>query len=362
MRIVHQVLSGDVAGGQLVALRLARAARDAGHDVCFTSPTDGPFIEVVRGEGFIAEVIGIGGALDARAALRLARTYRAMRVDIVHTHAHFSVNTVSRIAGRLAGARVLAHMHIENVFRADPSRLVQIAVDNATARLCFAIVAVSESTRLTLLRQGYPASRLSTVWNGIEMHDPVQPVSLADGPTILEVARLAEVKGQRLLIATLPALDAVAVLVGRDLEHNGSYEAELRADADRLDVSDRVVFAGYREDVPALLAGCDVFCLPSSAEGLPLVVLEAMAAGKPVVATAVGGVPELVIHGETGLLVPAGDLDALRRALADLLADPERARRLGKAGRERVRESFTAAAASDRILKIYEAGRYPHRP
>jgi len=362
MRIVHQVLSGDVAGGQLVARRLAHAARDAGHDVRFASPTDGPFLDLVRSDGFMVDVIAIGGALDLRAVLRLTRAYRTMRADVVHTHAHFSVNTVARLAGRLAGARVLAHMHVENVFRAGPGGRVQIAVDNATARLCFAIVAVSESTRLSLLRQGYPASRSSTVWNGIELRDPVPPVRLANGPTILEVARLAEVKGQRLLIEALPALDAVAVLVGRDLEQDGSYEAELRAGADRLGVADRVVFAGYREDVPALLAGCDVFCLPSSAEGLPLVVLEAMAAGKPVVATAVGGVPELVVHGETGLLVPAGDLDALRRALADLLADPERARRLGETGRERVRASFTAAAASERILKIYEAGRYPHRP
>lgn len=361
MRIVHQVLSGDVAGGQLVALRLARAARASDHEVSFLSPTDGPFLELARRDGFPADVIAVGGALDAGAVVRLARAYRAMRVDIVHTHAHFSVNTVARIAGRLAGARVLAHMHVENVFRAGPGGRVQIAVDNATARLCFAIVAVSESTRLSLLRQGYPARRLDTVWNGIELRDPVPPVRLAEGPTVLEVARLAEVKGQRLLIGALPDLDAVAVLVGRDLEHGGAHEALLRAEAERLGVSDRVVFAGYRDDVPALLAGCDVFCLPSRAEGLPLVVLEAMAAGKPVVATAVGGVPELVVHGATGLLVAAGDIDALRRALADLLADAERARRLGEAGRERVRTSFTAAAASERILKIYEAGRYPHR-
>ena len=187
MRIVHQVLSGDVAGGQLVALRLARAARDAGHDVCFTSPTDGPFIELVRGEGFIAEVIGIGGALDARAAFRLARTYRAMRVDIVHTHAHFSVNTVSRIAGRLAGARVLAHMHIENVFRADAGRLVQIAVDNATARLCFAIVAVSESTRLTLLRQGYP--RVPLEHRLQRDRDARSPCSRSASPTVRRSSR-----------------------------------------------------------------------------------------------------------------------------------------------------------------------------
>jgi glycosyltransferase involved in cell wall biosynthesis len=353
MKIVHQVISGDVAGGQLVALQLARAARDAGHDVRFASPTNGPFVALARRGGFGTDVISVRGALDLGALRRLTR---AFDVDIVHTHAHFTINTVARVAARLAGARVLSHMHIENVFRPGPGRRTQIALDNATARLCFSIVAVSEATRTSLVRQGYPAERLVTVYNGIDPAGPVEPRSLVDGPTILEVARLAEVKGQRTLLAALAGLDAAAVLVGTDIEHDGAYETELRAEAKRLGVGDRVVFAGHRDDVPALLAGCDVFCLPSSAEGLPLVVLEAMAAGKPVVAGAAGGTPELVVHGETGLLVPPGDVDALRRALADLLADPERARRLGEMGRERVRTSFSASAASDRIMRIYEEG------
>ncbi len=357
MKIVHQVLSGDVAGGQLVALQLARAAREAGHDVRFSSSTDGPFLGLARREGFDAEVIPIRGALDTRALWRLARAFRAMDADIVHIHGHFSVNTVARIAGRLVGARVVSHMHIDNVFRAGPGRRMQILVDTVTARLCFSIVAVSESTRVSLVRQGYPASRLTTVYNGVDLHDPVPPIRLAEGPTILEVARLAEVKGQRTLLAALAELDATAVLVGADLEHGGAYEATLRAEADRLGVASRVVFAGHRDDVAALLAGCDVFCLPSSAEGLPLVVLEAMAEGKPVVATAVGGTPELVIHGDTGLLVAPGDVDALRRALADVLADPDLARRLGETGRERVRTSFSASAASETIMRIYEQGR-----
>ncbi|MBV8395968.1 MAG: glycosyltransferase [Actinobacteria bacterium] len=348
MRIVHQVLSGDVAGGQLVALQLAHAAKDAGHDVRFVSPTEGPFVDRVRAEGFAADVIPIGGALDIRALRLLVRAYRA---DIVHTHAHFSINVVARIAARLAGAQVLSHMHIENVFRSRTGRRAQIVLDNVTARLCFAIVAVSESTRFSLLRQGYPETRVTTVYNGIEVRAPVPPVRLADGPTVLEVARLAEVKGQRTLIAATAGLDATAVLVGADLE-GGAYEATLRNEA-----GDRVVFAGHRDDVPALLAGCDIFCLPSSAEGLPLVVLEAMAAGKPVVATAVGGVPELVVQGETGLMVVPGDADALRAALAELLADPERARRMGDTGRERVRVSFSARKAADRILRIYESAR-----
>ena len=353
MKITHVLVGGEIAGGQIVALQLARAARDAGHEASFVSPSDGPFLDLVRGEGFEALVVPVSGALDLGAVLRLRRRLRG--IDVVHTHAHFAVNVVARIAGRLAGARILAHMHIENTFRPGPTRLLQIALDNATARLCFAIVAVSDATRGTLLRQGYPADRLVTVHNGIDAAGPAEPVRLTDGPTVIEVARLAEVKGQRILLAALPSLDANVVLVGRDLERGGAYETELHREAERLGVADRVVFAGQRDDVPGLLAGCDVLCLPSSVEGLPLVVLEAMAQGKPVVATAVGGTPELVVDGETGLLVPPGDAGALAGALERVLRDPELARRLGEAGRLRALGSFSLSETIERVLGLYAA-------
>ena len=349
MRVVHLVIGGEVAGGQMVALRLARAARERRHDVSFVSPSPGAFVELARGEGFPVDVVPLGGALDVPSLLRLRRAVRG--ADVLHTHAHFSLNVLGRVAGRLARARVVAHMHIENAFRAGPGRRAQVVLDNATSHLCSAIVAVSEATRASLIHQGYSAERVVTIHNGIEPPAPVEPVRLADGPIVLEVARLAEVKGQKLLIRALERIDATAVLVGRDLEEDGRYEVELRALAD----SRRVVFAGYRDDVPALLAGCDVFCLPSTAEGLPLVILEAMAQGKPVVATAVGGTPEAVVDGETGILVPAGDADALTEALDALLRDPERARRLGEAGRRRVAADFDADTLAARVLALYSA-------
>jgi glycosyltransferase involved in cell wall biosynthesis len=354
MRIAHVVIGGEVAGGQMVALQLARAAREAGHEVWFISPTDGPFLELVRGEGMHAGVVTIGGALDVRSVTRLRRELRRAHIDVVHVHGHFSVNVVARVAGRLAGARVLSHMHIENAFRTGMGRGAQVALDNATARLCYSIVAVSEATAASLRRQGYPGRRIVVVHNGIDV-GPAAPVRLAQAPTILEVARLADVKGQRTLLRALTELEATAVLVGRDLEQGGAYERELRDEAERLGIADRVVFAGYRDDVPELLAGCDVFCLPSLAEGLPLVVLEAMAQGRPVVASAVGGTPELVDDGTTGLLVPAGDVAALTSALGAVLADPERARAMGEAGRSRVEREFSLAEAARRVLALYAA-------
>jgi glycosyltransferase involved in cell wall biosynthesis len=353
VKIVHVVIGGDVAGGQIVALRLARAGQAAGHEVAFVSPTDGPFLDQVRAEGMRATVVPLGSALSVASLARLVRALRRERADVVHTHGHFSVNVVARLAGRVAGAGVLSHMHIENAFRAGRGRRVQVALDNATARLCFAIVAVSEATRRSLLAQGYPA-RVQTIHNGIEEVEPAEPTRLAPAPAILEVARLAQVKGQAVLLDALTELAASAVLVGRDLEQDGAYAQRLREEAERLGVADRVVFAGPREDVPALMAGAEIVCLPSTAEGLPLVLLEAMAQGRPVVATAVGGTPELVLDGETGLLVPPGDAGALRDALAALLADPERARRLGEAGRERVRSAFSAAEAGRRVVGLYE--------
>ena len=361
MKVVHLVIGGDVAGGQLVALRLAQAGKARGYDVCFVSPSGGAFVELAERDGFRVRVVPLRGALDPGSLVRLRRALRAERADVLHTHAHFSLNVLGRVAGRLAGAKVIAHMHVDNVFRAGGiARRAQRALDNATTRLCARIIAVSEATAAALVRQGYPAGRVLVVRNGIDLEppaEPARPAEVPDGaPLLLEVARLAPVKGQRELIEALPRLartDAVAVLAGRDLEAGGAFAQELEALAAERGVRDRVVLAGYRADVRALLAAADVFVLPSWIEGLPLTVLEAMAAGKPVVATGVGGTPEAVVDGETGLLVPPGDVGALAETLDAVLADAALAQRLGEAGRRRVEERFTAAAMCERVLDTY---------
>jgi glycosyltransferase involved in cell wall biosynthesis len=354
VKIAHLVISGAVAGGQIVALRLARRARAAGDEVLFVAPAEGEFTELARAEGFVVHVVPLRGALDLHAALRLRALLRRERVDVLHTHTMVGGNVVGRLAGRAAGARVLSHMHIENVFRPGAGRRLQIALDNATARLSHRIVAVSAATRESLVQQGYPEQRVVTVHNGVDEPQPAPSVRLADGPLVLEVARLAAVKGQRELIRALAGLDATGVLVGRDVEQDGAFHRELAGEVERTGA--RIVFAGYRDDVPALLEGCDVFCLPSHAEGLPLVLLEAMSRGKPVVASAVGGTPELVEDGVSGLLVPPGNVGALQAALARVLGDADLARHLGDAAARRVRERFSAERAETRVLGLYVNG------
>jgi glycosyltransferase involved in cell wall biosynthesis len=361
VKVVHLVIDGDVAGGQLIALRLAQAARSRGYEVAFLSPSGGSFVELAERDGFRVRVVPLGGALDVRSLARLRRVLRSERVDVLHTHVHFSLNVLGRVAGRLAGAKVIAHMHVDNVFRPRRiARLSQELLDNTTARLCARIVAVSQATAAALVDQGYPSGRVLVVRNGIDPSppaDPARPTGVPDGaPLLLEVARLAPVKGQRELIEALTRLartDAVAVLAGSDLETGGAYALELEALAAERGVRGRVLLAGYRADVGALLAAADVFVLPSWVEGLPLTVLEAMAAGKPVVATSVGGTPEAVVDGETGLLVPPGDVAALAERLDAVLGDPDLARRLGEAGRRRVEQRFSAAAMCERVLDTY---------
>jgi glycosyltransferase involved in cell wall biosynthesis len=148
---------------------------------------------------------------------------------------------------------------------------------------------------------------------------------------------------------------AHAVFVGVDLERGGEYQRELERTAERLGVRDRVVFAGRIEDAGRLLADVDVLALPSWTEGLPLVVLEAMARRRAVVATPVGGTPEVVVDGVTGLLVPPRDPDALADALRRLLADAPLRARMGDAGYERVQARFSADAMTGRVLEIYDA-------
>jgi glycosyltransferase involved in cell wall biosynthesis len=167
---------------------------------------------------------------------------------------------------------------------------------------------------------------------------------------VLTPARLHAQKGHRYLLeAALLVPDAIFVFAG-----DGPERTSLEDQSARLGLRDRVLFLGRRDDIPALLAQCDVCVLPSLSEGLPLAVLEAMAAGTPVIGCAVGGVPELVADGQTGLLVPPADPQALAGAIRCLLSNPGLARQLAAAGHARVLQDFSVSTMVARITAIYE--------
>jgi glycosyltransferase involved in cell wall biosynthesis len=360
VRIAHLVIGGGQAGGQLVARRFALAARERGDDVRFVGPEDGPFMARVRRDGFETTLVDVGRSHRLDGVVRLARNLRTTGTDLLHTHTLAAANGLSRCAARLVGVPVVSHLHIENHFR-PATKPVLRALDNGTARLSARLVAVSDATRVAYERQGYPSGRIEVLHNGVDPAFGRPPAGLRDelgvGEDALLVAlvgRLCDVKGQRELIQSLADVPgAHAVLIGEDLEHGGDYRRLLEREADLATVRNRVSFTGARDDVGALLEQVDVLALPSWTEGLPLVVLEAMAHGRPVVATPVGGTSEAVVDGETGILVPPRDPASLAGALRRL-ADPALRERLGAAGRRRATERFSADEMARRMLEIYD--------
>ena len=196
------------------------------------------------------------------------------------------------------------------------------------------------------------AGRTVVIHNGIALDRPRRPSRSAAGPvTLLSVGRLRAPKDFRTLLHAMAALDRGTARLR--IAGDGPDRAELEHEIARLGLGSVVELLGTRDDVDELLAGADVFVLSSASEGLPMSVLEAMAAGLPVVASAVGGVPELVRDGETGALVPPGDSAALASALRTIVADPALRERLGEAGRRRAEQEFSLARFEREHLALY---------
>jgi glycosyltransferase involved in cell wall biosynthesis len=278
----------------------------------------------------------------------LRRRLRGLRPRIVHVTDAWSVGM---LAARLAGARrVLVTHHTPELPRRD--NLVGKAVWSLAWATRPEVIYTSESDRGTDRRR----LRTHVVPLGIdvERYARAEPAPPAAGRLVGNVARLAPQKGQRVLLDAAPLVlerhpDARFVLVG-----DGESRRELEEQARRLTIDDHVVFTGARDDVPELLASFSVFALPSYFEGLCVAVLEAQAAGVPVVATPVGGVRETVVSGETGLLAAVGDPASLAQGIVRLLDDPDEAQRLAAEARRRVRERFTVERMVEATIAVYD--------
>ena len=224
------------------------------------------------------------------------------------------------------------------------------------------------AVRNVLQAQGYDPSRISVIHNGIDV-TRFQSAGTRDGALRAELgfdpldrvvavfARLNRLKGIEYFLEAAAQLarrhaGLKFLIVGDSISEE--YRKELEAVAARLGLTDRVVFAGFRRDIPALLAEVTVSVLPSLSEGLSNVVLEGMAAGVPVVATSVGGTAEMIDDGRTGLLVPPADASAIARAVGTLLDDPALAARIGAAAKESVTAKFSLDAAVRETERIYE--------
>jgi glycosyltransferase involved in cell wall biosynthesis len=294
-----------------------------------------------------------------------ARSLRSMHADIFHAHLSWPLACTSGLlAARLAGIPVVvATVHLFGTLPTLPTLAV---LRHLHRPLVDRYVAVSAEIGRKLIDElGVSARKVRVIPNGIvaagaseSAHGAAVRASLRIGSgtsLVLTAARLEEQKGHRFLIEAAKQIpDAVFVFAGQ-----GSARAELEALARHNGLAARVRFLGWRDDVSALVSACDIFVLPSLYEGTPLALLEAMAAGKPVVATRIPGVSEIVSHGNTGVLVEPADADALARTIRSLLRNPAERARLGLAGEQLVKTTFSANSMTREVVDLYEqlAGR-----
>jgi glycosyltransferase involved in cell wall biosynthesis len=303
--------------------------------------------------------------VDPMLILRLARRLRSQRVELVHTHNRMAL-IYGGPAARLAGAALIHTKHGNN-----PKGGTRLLAGNLAGRFVDAFVAVSsETAAFARKRREVDERRLMVIPNGIELgrfHPaPAARASVrrelgidADAWVYGTVGRIAVEKNQALLVrAMAPLLGPKTRLV---IAGDGPLLPDLTALVSQLGVTRFVHLLGARRDVPDVLNALDVFVLSSTTEGLPLVVLEAMATGVPVLSTSVGGVPNVLEEGQTGFLVPVGDEQALRDRAAKLHADPVAARACGTRAQSAAVSRYSAERMQREYLELYSRVLSPAR-
>lgn len=292
------------------------------------------------------------------AVASLARYLRREEFDVVHTHST-EAGIVGRFAAAAAGVPHVVHTVHGVPFADDRNALLNrfvLACERRAATYTDRIVTNAEviTEEYLDLEIGTP-DQYTTVYSGVDLDafrtaDPAPDLS-GTRPRIVMIGRLAEGKGFEIALDAAETVcdgDATMLFVGE-----GPLADDLTAGIEDRGLGDSVFLAGYRDDVPAVLAASDVLVLPSFREGTPRVITEAMASGLPVIATDIAGIPEQVVDGENGYLIPTGDPGALADRLSTLLADPERRERMGDRGRERA-ERFSVETMCDNLATLYD--------
>lgn len=359
LAVAHVLLSlepGGLENGVVNVVNRLDPARFRSQVCCLKRA--GEFAQRLRGPVEV-HPLGWRGGNDPLLPLRLARLFHRIRPDIVHTR-NAEAFFYGFLAAKIAGVRAVVHSEHGRTFDDRPLRFW---AQRVFSRSTDAIFAVSEQLKRDLVTHvGIPAPRIDVLYNGVDLgrfdasqRDQVRAeLGIPDGELIVgSVGRLVPVKNYPLLLRALHRLGAnnvTLLLVGEGAERGALQEA-----ARGLGMGARLRLLGHSETVPRLLSAMDVFVLPSVSEGMSNTLLEAMSCGVAVVASNVGGNPEIIKDGQSGLLFESCDEAALCELLRTLMADAALRRRLGAAGRQRVLEDFTMEAMISRYERLYHA-------
>lgn len=354
MKILHVEAGKHLYGGARQVLYIVEGLAARGVDNLLACPAGS---EMSRQQPAGARVLPMkmGGDGDIGLAVRLARLIRAERPDLVHLHSRRGADTWGGLAAKLAGVPCVLSRRVDN-----PESRWAVALKY---RLYDHVITISEGIRQVLLSEGLAPQKVSCVRSAVDAAPYLPPVDRAafraefglppDALVAGVVAQLIPRKGHRYLLSALPGLlerhpDLQVLIFGQ-----GPLEAELRAEVESRNLAAAVRFTGFRHDLPRWLGGLDMLIHPADMEGLGVSLLQASAAGVPIVTSRAGGLPEAVQDGVTGILCPPGDVAALAAAIDRLAGDAALRARFGAAGRARILAEFSIDAMVDGNLAIY---------
>ena len=354
---IHVDTARTWRGGQRQVLLTVLGLRERGHRTVLVAHPEGALAERAS-EGHDLIRLAPRAEVDLHAGWKLSRIIKELRPDIVHAHDPHAVALASLALSFMTSGKCPALIASRRV----AFRLKQHAFSRWKYHQVDCFVAASNAIRDMLIADGIDAHRVVTVYEGIDLHRvQVEPPANihaefwlpTHAPIVGSAAALTQEKGHRYLI------DAAAVVVREvpDARFIVLGEGELRRSLERqikeLHLEKHVLLPGFRADVLSFIRSFDVFVMSSLFEGLGTSLLDAMALSKATVASDTGGIPEVVSHGQTGLLVPPRDAGELASAITTLLKDPARRERMGAAGLERVKRLFSADAMVEKTLAVY---------
>ena len=339
-----------------------------------TAPHEGDMLGVARAHGVEPRILPwlgreISPLDDLISLARMTQLVRDLKPDVVHTHMA-KAGTVGRLAAHVCGVPLIVHTYHGHVFHSYFSRTktrVFLTIERALGMATDRVVAVGEGQRREIASYGVvPSTKLVAIPLGLELYPFLDSERLRGQlrrelhiggrvPLVGIVARLVPVKAHELLFEAARLVlqqvpDARFLVIG-----DGERRTALESLVQRMQLEENVQFLGWRADMPAVYADLDVVALTSLNEGSPVSLIEALASARAVVSTAVGGVPEVVVNGQTGLTVASGDAASLAREIATLIEDGEMAARLGAAGRRHVYPRYDSSRLVDDVRALYIA-------
>ncbi len=356
MKILHVETGRHLYGGPQQVIYLALALAERGHESILVCPPGSGIDNAARAAGIRVQNLFCAGDLDLPFAYRLTQYLRELRPDLVHCHSRRGADMLGGMAASFA----------------DIPAVVSRRVDNAEMRLLAAlryrpfrkIIAISETIARVLREHDVDGDRIEVIRSAVDTEQLARPADCGkaraefavpgNACVVAAAGQLIPRKGHRYLLQAAADLRHRYPQLRLVIFGEGYLNNQLRAQAASLGLGDIVQFAGFRSDLDDFMGCIDIFAHPALAEGLGVATLKAAAAAVPVVGFSAGGLPEAVIDGETGLLVPPEDADALARALATLIDDPERRKVLGAAGQVRMQNEFSIATMADKHVNLYE--------